>query len=50
MDGRSEKFLGEIIKDSRKIYVATKLGRRIRGTNYKEDINIFLWKNLLIDL
>ena len=34
-DGRSEKFLSEIIKDtSEKIYVTTKLGRRIRGTNY----------------
>ena len=45
------KFLGEIIKDSReKIYVTTKLGRRIRGQIIKEDINIFQWKNLLIDL
>ncbi len=34
-DGRSEKFLSEIIKsNSEKIYVTTKLGRRIRGTNY----------------
>ena len=34
-DGRSEKFLSEIIKStSEKIYVTTKLGRRIRGTNY----------------
>ena len=34
-DGRSEKFLSEIIKsNSGKIYVTTKLGRRIRGTNY----------------
>ncbi len=34
-DGRSEKFLSEIIKSTReKIYVTTKLGRRIRGTNY----------------
>ena len=34
-DGRSEKFLSEIIKGtSEKIYVTTKLGRRIRGTNY----------------
>ncbi|MDC3089832.1 aldo/keto reductase [Candidatus Pelagibacter sp.] len=34
-DGRSEKFLSEIIKGtSEKIYVSTKLGRRIRGTNY----------------
>ena len=38
-DGRSEKFLSEIIKDtSEKIYVTTKLGRRIRGTNYPKDI------------
>ena len=34
-DGRSEKFLSETIKStSEKIYVTTKLGRRIRGTNY----------------
>ena len=34
-DGRSEKFVGEIIKStSEKIYVTTKLGRRTRGTNY----------------
>ena len=34
-DGRSEKFLGELIKfTSEKIYVTTKLGRRTRGTNY----------------
>jgi len=34
-DGRSEKFLSEIIKSCKeKIYVTTKLGRRIRGTNY----------------
>jgi|TARA_B110000881_G_C18523113_1_gene488818 aryl-alcohol dehydrogenase-like predicted oxidoreductase len=34
-DGRSEKFLSEIIKStSEKIYVSTKLGRRVRGTNY----------------
>ena len=42
-DGRSEKFLGEIIKDSReKIYVTTKLGRRIRGTNYKRGYKHFI--------
>ena len=36
-DGRSERFLSEIIKSSsEKIYVTTKLGRRIRGTNYKK--------------
>ena len=34
-DGRSEKFLGELIKStSEKIFVATKAGRRWRGTNY----------------
>ena len=34
-DGRSERFLSEIIKSSNeRIYVTTKLGRRIRGTNY----------------
>ena len=33
-DGRSERFLSEIINSSDKIYVTTKLGRRIRGTNY----------------
>jgi aryl-alcohol dehydrogenase-like predicted oxidoreductase len=34
-DGRSEKFIGEIIKStSEKIYVATKAGRRWKGTNY----------------
>ena len=33
-DGRSEKFLSEILKKSEDIYVTTKLGRRIRGTNY----------------
>jgi aryl-alcohol dehydrogenase-like predicted oxidoreductase len=34
-DGRSEKFLGELIKfTSEKIFITTKLGRRIRGTNY----------------
>jgi len=34
-DGRSEKFLSKIIKEStEKIYVSTKLGRRHRGTNY----------------
>ena len=34
-DGRSERFLSEIIKNtSETIYVTTKLGRRIRGTNY----------------
>lgn len=34
-DGRSEKFIGEIIKStSEKIYITTKLGRRVRGTNY----------------
>ena len=33
-DGRSEKFLAEILRTSKDIYVTTKLGRRIRGTNY----------------
>ena len=34
-DGRSEAFLSELIKStSERIYVTTKLGRRIRGTNY----------------
>jgi len=34
-DGRSERFLAELIKStSEKIYVTTKLGRRIRGTTY----------------
>ncbi len=34
-DGRSEKFLSEIKNiRSNKIYITTKLGRRIRGTNY----------------
>ena len=34
-DGRSERFLSELIKStSEKIYVTTKLGRRIRGTKY----------------
>ena len=36
-DGRSEKFLGEILKNTKeKIYVTTKLGRRVRGTNYSK--------------
>ena len=57
-DGRSERFLSEVIKStSEKIYVTTKLGRRIRGTNYprgykhepmEEFINRSL-KNLGID-
>ncbi len=34
-DGRSERFLGELLKLTKeKIYISTKLGRRIRGTNY----------------
>ncbi len=34
-DGRSEKFLSKIIKSTKdKIFVSTKLGRRVRGTNY----------------
>ena len=36
-DGRSEKFLSEMIKStSEKLYVSTKLGRRVRGTNYSK--------------
>ena len=35
-DGRSERFLSEIIKSSKDIYVTTKLGRRIRGTKYSK--------------
>lgn len=35
-DGRSEKFIGDLINSTKeKIYVTTKLGRRTRGTNYK---------------
>ena len=34
-DGRSERFLSEIIKStSERIFVTTKVGRRIRGTDY----------------
>ena len=34
-DGRSERFLSEIIKStSERIFITTKVGRRIRGTNY----------------
>ena len=34
-DGRSERFLAELIKStSEKIFVTTKVGRRIRGTSY----------------
>ena len=41
-DGRSEKFLSEIIKSTKeKIYVTTKLGRRIRGTNYQRGYKHF---------
>ena len=36
-DGRSERFIGELIKStSEKIFVTTKLGRRTRGTNYSK--------------
>ena len=39
-DGRSEKFLAELIKStSEKIFVTTKLGRRVRGTNYPRGYN-----------
>ena len=34
-DGRSERFLSELKNLTKeKIYISTKLGRRIRGTNY----------------
>ena len=34
-DGRSERFLAELKKITKeKIYITTKLGRRVRGTNY----------------
>tara|TARA_B100000700_G_scaffold321858_1_gene422035 strand:- start:358 stop:1341 length:984 start_codon:yes stop_codon:yes gene_type:complete len=52
-DGRSEKFLSELIKStSEKIYVTTKLGRRIRGTNYprgykQEPMEEFIDRSLL---
>ncbi len=51
-DGRSEKFLGELIKStSEKIFVTTKLGRRWRGTNYskgfKENIEEFVDRSLI---
>ena len=36
-DGRSEKFLAELIKfTSEKLFITTKLGRRVRGTNYSK--------------
>ena len=36
-DGRSERFLAELKKITKeKIYITTKLGRRVRGTNYKK--------------
>ena len=36
-DGRSEKFLSELKKITKeKIYITTKLGRRVRGTNYSK--------------
>lgn len=56
-DGRSEKFLGELIKStSEKIYVATKVGQRLRpyipeGYNFK-NLNNFInrsLKNLGVD-
>ena len=52
-DGRSERFLGELIKStSEKIFVTTKLGRRIRGTNYprgykQEPMEEFIDRSLL---
>ena len=36
-DGRSERFLAELKKTTKeKIYITTKLGRRVRGTSYKK--------------
>jgi aryl-alcohol dehydrogenase-like predicted oxidoreductase len=36
-DGRSEKFLADLIKStSEKLFITTKLGRRVRGTNYSK--------------
>ena len=36
-DGRSERFLAELKKITKeKIYITTKLGRRVRGTTYKK--------------
>ena len=52
-DGRSERFLGELIKSTKeKIFVTTKLGRRIRGTNYprgykQEPMEEFIDRSLL---
>ena len=51
-DGRSERFLSEILKTNKDIYVTTKLGRRIRGTNYArgykhEPIEEFIDRSLL---
>ena len=52
-DGRSEKFLSEMIKStSEKLYVSTKLGRRVRGTNYakgykQEPMEEFVDRSLL---
>ena len=50
-DGRSEKFLSEIIKSTKeKIYVTTKLGRRIRGTNYERGYKHFPMEEFVDDL
>ena len=36
-DGRSERFLSELKKSTKeKIYITTKLGRRVRGTNFSK--------------
>jgi aryl-alcohol dehydrogenase-like predicted oxidoreductase len=36
-DGRSERFLSEIKNMTKeKVYISTKLGRRVRGTNYQK--------------
>ena len=42
-DGRSEKFLSEIssLHKKEEIYITTKLGRRIRGTNYERGYKKF---------
>ncbi len=52
-DGRSERFLAKIIKStSEKIFVTTKVGRRVRGTNYSrgykhEPIEEFIDRSLI---
>ena len=46
-DGRSEKFLGELFKENPDIFITTKLGRRIRGTNFRGYKNA-RWRSLSI--